>query len=118
MAKIKNTHVEFIDDEWIVRTDTSYRPISVHRTQRAAIEAGREIARSQKGQLLIHGKNQRIRKCISYIVGPYNPQPPKVLFPRFRASRSRKAIMEAVLAAMRELETKSKSRGRAATTIK
>ncbi|HKS09584.1 MAG TPA: DUF2188 domain-containing protein [Pyrinomonadaceae bacterium] len=118
MAKVKYIHVEFINDEWIVRKETSYRPISVHRTQRAAIEAGREIARSQQGQVVIHGKNQRIRKRISYTVGPYNPQPPEVLFPSFRASRSKKAIMEAVVAAMRELETKPKSRGRAANTIK
>lgn len=118
MAKTKYIHVEFIDENWIVRNDSSYQPISVHSTQRAAADAGREIARNQQGQLVIHGRNGRVRQRTSFTVDRPKPQPPKVQFPPFRASRSKKAIMEAVLAAMRELKTNSKSRGRGANTVK
>jgi Uncharacterized protein conserved in bacteria (DUF2188) len=113
MANTKYIHVEFIDETWIVRNESSFRPISIHSTQRAAADAGREIARSQQGQLVIHARNGRVRRRISFTVGRPEPQPVKVQFPPFRASRSKKAIMAAVLAAMRELETSSESRRRA-----
>lgn len=109
MAKTVDIEVEFIDDEWIVRKEPSYRPISVHSTQRSAIAAGREIARSQQSELVIRGRNGRVRKRISYTVGPYNPKPLEVQFPPFRASRSRKAIMAAVLNAMRELDSQERA---------
>lgn len=118
MAKTIDIEVEFIDNQWIVRRETSYRPISVHSTQRDAIEAGRKIARTKRCELVIRGLNGRVRKRVSYTVGRPNPQSPEVLFPPGRGSRSRKAVMAAVLKAMSELERSSKNRGRTASTIK
>lgn len=118
MAKSKNIHVVLLNDGWIVEKENSYRPISVHTTQRDAIEAGRKIARNQQSELVIHGRNGRVRKRDSYTVGRPSPQPPKVLFPSFRASASKKAIIDAVRAVMREANTNPKGRGRAANSIK
>jgi hypothetical protein len=47
----------------------------VHRTQQEAIDAGREIARNQGGELLIHGRDGQIRDRDSS--GGRDPYPPR-----------------------------------------
>lgn len=55
-------HVIPHEGGWAVRGEGNSRATSIHNTQREAIEAAREIARNQNGQLLIHGRNGQIRE--------------------------------------------------------
>ena len=65
MAK-RNQHVVRHKDGWAVRGAGSQRATSVHPTQRAAAEAAREIARTQRTELFIHGRDGQIRERDSY----------------------------------------------------
>jgi len=67
-------HVVPHSDGWAVRGEGNSRATSVHDTQREAIDAGREIARNQGGELLIHGRNGQIRERDSS--GNNDPYPP------------------------------------------
>ena len=68
-------HVVPHDDGWAVRGEGNSRATSVHDTQREAIDVGREIARNQGGELLIHGRNGQIRERDSS--GNHDPFPPR-----------------------------------------
>lgn len=59
---------------WAVKKGGSSKATKVHKTQEAAIKHGREIARSQKAEFYVHGRDGRIREKSSY--GP-DPNPPK-----------------------------------------
>ncbi len=67
-------HVVPHDDSWAVVGEGNSRATSIHDTQREAIDAGREIARNQGGELLIHGRNGQIRERDS--TGNNDPYPP------------------------------------------
>ena len=62
----RNQHVVPHEDGWAVRGAGSRRASSVHQTQHDAIEAGRQIARNQKTELFVHGRNGRIRERDSH----------------------------------------------------
>ncbi|MDE0555848.1 MAG: DUF2188 domain-containing protein [Candidatus Poribacteria bacterium] len=70
----RNQHVVPHEDGWAVRGAGSQRASSVHRTQREAIDAGREIARNQNSELLIHGRDGRIRKRDGHGNDPFPPR--------------------------------------------
>lgn len=70
----KNQHVVPAGDRWGVRGEGNERLTSVHDTQREAIDAGREIARNQRSELLIHGEDGRIRGRDSHGHDPYPPK--------------------------------------------
>lgn len=70
----RNQHVVPHEAGWAVRGAGSRRASSVHRTQREAIGAGRTIARNQGTELLIHGRDGRIRDRDSYGNDPYPPK--------------------------------------------
>ena len=70
----RNQHIVPRDDGWAVRGAGSQRASSVHRTQREAIDAGREIARNQGTELFIHGKDGRIRERDSHGNDPFPPK--------------------------------------------
>ncbi len=70
----RNQHVIPHEDGWAIRAAGSQRATSVHRTQQAAIDAGREIARNQGGELLIHGRDGRIRERDSHGNDPFPPR--------------------------------------------
>lgn len=112
MAKSTNIHVIHLNDGWIVRKEGTYQPTSVHRTQKDAVAVARKIAREKNTQLVIHGRNGRVRECINYSTVRIVPSVREVLLPFKPAGASRKAIKNAVLAAMRELNTKSKGSSR------
>ena len=57
----KNQHVVPHQDGWAVRGAGNQRATSVHNTQQQAIDAGREIARNQSSELVIHRPDGRIR---------------------------------------------------------
>lgn len=75
MAKTGNQHVVPHNGGWAVRGEGNSRVTSQHQTQRGAIDAGREVARNQGGELLIHGRNGQIRERDS--VGNNDPHPPR-----------------------------------------
>ncbi|MCC8626476.1 DUF2188 domain-containing protein [Xanthomonas vesicatoria] len=57
----KNQHVVPHASGWAVKGEGNGRATSVHNTQQKAIDAGREIARNQQSELVIHRPNGQIR---------------------------------------------------------
>jgi hypothetical protein len=70
----KNQHVVPHGEDWAVKGAGNTRATSVHPTQAEAIERGREIARNQGSELVIHGENGRIREKDSHGNDPYPPK--------------------------------------------
>lgn len=61
MANGKNQHVVPHHEGWAVRGAGNGRATAVAPTQREAIGVGREIARHQGSELVIHGRDGQIR---------------------------------------------------------
>jgi hypothetical protein len=70
----KTQHVVPRDGKWAVRKAGSDRVTRVFETQREAVAAGRDIARNQGSELVIHGSDGLIRERRSY---GNDPLPPK-----------------------------------------
>lgn len=70
----RNQHVVPHEDGWAVRGAGSQRATSVHSTQREAIDTGRAISRNQGTELLIHGRDGRIRERDSHGNDPFPPK--------------------------------------------
>ncbi|MGH7146419.1 MAG: DUF2188 domain-containing protein [Nitrospiraceae bacterium] len=72
----KNIHVtrRKTEDKWAVIGEGDSRASTLHDTQDRAIEAGREIARNNKAELVVHDSQNRIRDKDSY---GNDPCPPK-----------------------------------------
>ena len=73
MAK-KNQHVVPHPQGWAVKSEGSSKPSSVHSTQAEAITQGRKIAKNQSSELLIHGRDGRIRARDSHGNDPHPPR--------------------------------------------
>ena len=69
----KNQHVVPHEDGWAVRGAGNSRATSVHDTQADAIDAARGIAQNQHSELLIHGRDGRIRERDSFGGDPFPP---------------------------------------------
>jgi uncharacterized protein YdaT len=69
----KNQHVVRRPEGWGVRGEGNTRDTSVHPTQEKAIDAARDIAKNQRSEVVIHGRDGRIRDKDSF--GP-DPAPP------------------------------------------
>jgi hypothetical protein len=70
----RNQHVVRTEEGWGIRGEGNQRLTSLHESQSQAIEAAREIARNQRCELLVHGRNGRIRERNSYGNDPYPPK--------------------------------------------
>jgi hypothetical protein len=70
----KNQHVVKTDDGWGVRGEGYSRLTSEHRTKNAAENAGRQIAKHQQSELVIHGRDGKIQDKDSF---GKDPCPPK-----------------------------------------
>ena len=70
----RNQHVVPHPDGWAVKPEKGQKASSVHATQQEAIDRGRRSAQNQGTELLIHGRDGRIRERNTY--GP-DPHPPK-----------------------------------------
>lgn len=70
----KNQHVVKTDRGWGVKGAGNSCLTSTHKTQKQAINSAREIAKNQKSEVVIHGRDGKIRDKDSY--GP-DPCPPK-----------------------------------------
>ncbi|MXZ80300.1 MAG: DUF2188 domain-containing protein [Gammaproteobacteria bacterium] len=70
----RNQHVVPRASGWAVKSAGNRRATSTHRTQRQAINAARRTARSQGTEMLVHGRNGRIRERSTYGHDPYPPK--------------------------------------------
>lgn len=70
----KRQHVVPRDSGWAVRGEGNERDTSHHRTQGEAIDAARDIAQNQRTEVVIHGRDGRIRDSDSF---GNDPNPPK-----------------------------------------
>ena len=66
-----NQHVAPFGDQWIVRSEGNSYNTRITQTQREAIEIARTIARKEQSELVIHGKDGRIRQKDSYGNDPF-----------------------------------------------
>lgn len=70
----RNQHVVPHPEGWAVNPAGGEKASSIHSTQRAAIDRGREIAQNQGTELLIHGRDGRIRERDSHGNDPFPPK--------------------------------------------
>lgn len=73
MAK-KGQHVVPSGGKWSVRKAGASRASGTFDTQKEAVKKATEIARNQKTELYIHGKDGRIRERNSYGDDPHPPK--------------------------------------------
>jgi hypothetical protein len=73
----KNQHVVSRESGWAVRAEGAGRVTSTHGTQQAAIGAARSIAIHQGSEVVIHGRDGRIRDRDSYGNDPCPPRDTK-----------------------------------------
>ena len=77
VVHISNQHVVPNNGQWQVKREGSQRATKTFETQKEAIAYGRSIAINQRGELIIHGRNGRIRDKDSYGSDPYPPKDTK-----------------------------------------
>lgn len=73
----KNQHVVKHPKGWAVKGVENQKATVVTTTQQKAIETGRRIAINQKSELLIHGRDGKIRDKDSYGKDPIPPRDKK-----------------------------------------
>lgn len=69
----KNQHVVPHDGKWAVRGEGNSRISSDHRTQGAAIRSAIRAAKDEKAEVVIHGRDGKIRDKDSYGNDPHPP---------------------------------------------
>lgn len=69
----KNQHVTKHPDGWQVKGAGNSKATLVTSTQKQAIDAGRKIAINNNSELVVHGRNGRIRDKDSYGNDPFPP---------------------------------------------
>jgi len=69
----KNQHIVPTDDGWGVRGEGNLRLTHITKTQKEAIDIGREIAKNQRSELVIHNKKGQIRDKDSFGNDPFPP---------------------------------------------
>lgn len=74
MANRSNVHVVQRGEGWGALREGGARASRVYGTQAEAIEAARQMARDGGGELLIHGRDGRIRARDSYGNDPCPPR--------------------------------------------
>lgn len=74
MPRSKNQHVVPREDGWAVKGAGASRDTRHFRTQSDAIRAAKDIARNQRSEVVIHGRDGRIRTKHSYGEDPYPPR--------------------------------------------
>ena len=70
----KNQHVVPHKDGWAVRGAGNSKATHVAPTQRKAIDVAKPIARAKGAELLIHGRDGKIRAKDSYGNDPFPPK--------------------------------------------
>ena len=67
-------HIVPHNGQWAVKRENSERASSLHATQSEAVTAGKETAKNQHTELVIHGRDGRIREKNSYGKDPFPPK--------------------------------------------
>ena len=62
----KNQIVVNLGDRWAVKAEGSFQPLAVFKTQSDAWERAKAIARKERSEALLHGKNGLIRTRNTY----------------------------------------------------
>ena len=70
----KNQWVVRHGDKWSVKGEGNKRATKVTDTQKQAINVAKEIAQNQKSELIIQGRDGKIRSKDSYGNDPYPPK--------------------------------------------
>jgi len=73
MSKGKNVHIVTHGDGWAARTENSKRVLKEFDTKAQATDYGRNVAKNQQSELVIHGLNGRIQDKDSYGNDPCPP---------------------------------------------
>lgn len=63
---MKHVHVVPKNKQWAVKTEKSSMAVKLTKTQKEAIEIGKDLAKKNESELLIHGKDGKIREKNSY----------------------------------------------------
>jgi hypothetical protein len=74
MPKKGDVHVVPGQKGWRVEVEGSSGAVSTHSTQAVAAKAGRQVARSNESELLVHGRNGQIRQRNTYGNDPRRSQ--------------------------------------------
>ena len=70
----KNIHITKSGSKWKVLTAGANKAIALFDTQKEAIERGTEIAQNRKSEILIHGRNGKIRERNTFGNDPFPPK--------------------------------------------
>ncbi len=62
----KNQHVVSHGDGWAVKAEGASAPIAVFKTQSEAWERAKSIARKERAEALLHGRNGVVRERNTY----------------------------------------------------
>lgn len=73
---MSNQHIVYNDDNnvWQVKKENAEKATKNYETQKEAINAGRDLAKKQESELIIHKKTGEIREKNSYGSDPYPPK--------------------------------------------
>ena len=74
MTKKRDIHVVPRDGNWATKKEGAQRAGGIYQTKAEAVEQGREQAKRNHAELVIHGKNGKIQDSDSY---GNDPNPPK-----------------------------------------
>ena len=70
----KNLHVVQSGSGWAVKAEKVSQPLSKHHTQANAIAKATSVAKANNVELLIHGRDGRIRERNSFGNDPFPPR--------------------------------------------
>lgn len=76
--KSKSQHVIKRDNGWAVRGEGNTKDTTIAPTQREAIERATEIARNNSSEVIIHGKDGRVRDTKDYSKRIYSTDDKKI----------------------------------------
>jgi hypothetical protein len=74
MSRRSNLHVTRSGSQWNVRREGAANPTSTHRTQSAAINNATQIAKPERGEVIVHGRDNKIRERNTYGKDPFPPR--------------------------------------------
>jgi Uncharacterized protein conserved in bacteria (DUF2188) len=70
----KNQHVVMHEDRWAVKEEGAGAPGALFKTQGEAWEKAKAIARRERSEAVLHGKDGRVRERNNYGHDPHSTQ--------------------------------------------
>lgn len=62
----EDVHVVPENNQWAIKVEKENQPKKTAKTQKDAIKLGRELAKSSRSELIIHGRDGRIKEKNTY----------------------------------------------------